>query len=116
MATFGTYNFPTTFQGDTLDAVPIVITRTPTSLDALASVEIDFRLNNVNNCTTAKTLTSGSGITITNAATWAFTVNAITELDLAPGFYVYSIKCTDTNGRVKTYLRGSLTVLQPESR
>lgn len=116
MATFGTYNFPTTFTGDTLDAVPFVITRTPTGLDDLASVEIDFRLNNVNNCTTAKTLTNGNGVTITDANTWAFTVDAITELDLAPGFYVYSIKCTDVTGRIKTYVRGSLTVLQPESR
>lgn len=116
MATFGTYNFPSTFQGDTLDAVPFVITRTPTGLANLASVEIDFRLNNVNNCTAALELTNGSGITITNASTWAFTVNAIPDLNLAPGFYVYSIKCTDVNNRTKTYLRGSLTVLLPESR
>ena len=117
MATFATYTFPTTFSGDTLDATPFVVSRTPTSLASLSSVEIEFRKNNVNNCTVDLTLSTANGkVTITDAATWAFTVNEILELDLDAGYYVCSFKFTDANGRVKNYLRGVITILQPETR
>jgi len=117
MATFATYSFPTTFSGDTLDAIPFTVARTPTSLATLSEVEIEFRPSNTNNCTVSLTLSTANGlVTITNATTWAFTINEIEELDLDDGYYVCSFKFTDSNGRVKNYLRGNITILQPETR
>jgi hypothetical protein len=116
MATFATYSFPDTFSGDTLDATPFTVTRTPTSLATLVSVEVDFRPNNANSCVTSLTLSNGNGITITNATTWAFTVNRIASLNLDPGYYVCSFKFTDSAGRIRNYLRGNITILQPETR
>jgi len=117
MATFATYQFPTTFSGDTLDAIPFTASRTPTSLTSLSAVEIEFRPSNTNNCTVSLTLSTANGkVSITNAATWAFTINEITELELDAGYYVCSFKFTDSSGRVKNYLRGNITILQPETR
>jgi hypothetical protein len=116
MATYGTFSFPTTFSGDTLDAQTFTVTRDGTALPNLASVEVEFRPNKTGSCSVDLSLTNGNGITIINATTWNFRVDAIAELDLDPGYYVCSFKFTDTQGRVKNYLRGNLTVLQPETR
>ena len=117
MATYATYAFPDTFSGDTLDAVNFTAARTPTAFANLANVEIEFRPSSTNNCGVSLELTvANSGVTITNAATWAFTVKEIEELDLEPGYYVCSFRFTDVNGRVKIYLRGNITILQPETR
>jgi len=117
MATFQTYPFPTTFAGDTLDAVNFTAARTPTAFANLASVEIQFRESTTNTCTVALELsTANGGVTITDAATWAFTVNEIEEISLDAGYYVCSFKFTDADGRIKNYLRGNITILQPETR
>jgi len=117
MAAFATYAFPDTFSKDTLDAINFSAARTPTAFDDLASVEVEFRPSSTNNCGVSLELTSAGGqITITDAAAWEFTINEIEELDLEPGYYVCSFRFTDVSGRRKNYLRGNITILQPETR
>lgn len=116
MATTAIYNFPDIMQGDTFRAQSFRVTinnAAPSS--TLASVEIDFRLNQAQ-CGTALQLTNGNGITITNAATWEFTIDRIAEFTLDPSYYVFSIRTIATDGTRRNYLRGGITVTLPPTR
>ena len=76
---------------------------------------MDIRVN-ADSASASKALTSGGGdITIDNAATWEFTVEPF-AMDLAAGPYVYDVETTDAAGTVRTYLSGSLTVVQDVTR
>ena len=117
MATTAIYNLPDIMQGDTLKAQPFrVVINDDEPTSALASVEIDFRLNQPSNCDTALQLRSGSGVTITNAAAWEFQIDEIQQFPLDPSYYVYSIKTTAANGTRRNYVRGGITVTLPPTR
>lgn len=116
MATTAIYNLPDIMQGDTLKAQPFrVVINDDEPTSALASVEIDFRLNQAQ-CGTALELRNGSGITITNAAAWEFQIDQIEQFPLDPAYYVYSIKTTAANGTRRNYVRGGITVTLPPTR
>lgn len=55
--------------------------------------------------------TPATGITITNAAAWQFTVNPISSITLTEGSWYWSIEATDIAGRIKTYVSGVLPVI-----
>ena len=77
--------------------------------DALASVVMTFK-NSAG--TTELTLSSADGeITIDSAATWAFTVAAITPWALAAGYYSWEITTTDSAGTVKGYPTGEIETI-----
>lgn len=59
----------------------------------------------------AKSISVGSGITVTNAVNGQFDLNEfLVTFDV--GLYYYDVTFTFTDGRVKTYFGGTLDVLQ----
>lgn len=75
----------------------------------LANVRMHFR-DSENVLIREMTSTNG-GVTIDNASNWQFTVNPITSLTFNPGTYYWSIETTDLNGKIKTYVSGTLQVI-----
>jgi hypothetical protein len=117
MATTAIYNFPDIMQGDTFRAQSFRVTINDAApISTLASVEIDFRVNQPANCATALQLTNGNGITITNAALWEFRIDRIAELDLEPAYYVFSIRTIATDGTRRNYIKGGMSVTLPPTR
>lgn len=110
----GFYKLADHVEGDTWDGVEIVVKNSATDEPLpvpLASVRISFRKGAF-----AKearvTLDSAAGsILIEDAAGWHFRAIAQT-LDLPAGTWNYDVETTDTNGRVKTYLAGTLNVVK----
>jgi len=115
MPTTAIYNLPDIKQGATLEAQTFRVTGTLASSSTLASVEMDFRKNNAEGCIALR-LRNGSGITITNAATWEFCIDEITELALDPDYYVFSILTIAANGKRKHYAEGGMVVKLPATR
>ena len=100
--------------GDTWGGVPS-ITFSPAPADPCASVTMQFR-QNPQAATPLATLTSAGGeIVITDAAAWTFEIPA-QELNLKPGKFVWSIRFTDDQGVVQTYMQGAIQVLDPITR
>ena len=117
MPTTAIYNLPDIMQGDTLKAQPFrVVINGAAPSSALASVEIDFRLNQGTNCATALQLSNGSGVTITSAANWEFQIDRIQELELDPAYYVYSIRTIAADGTRRNYVKGGMNVTLPTTR
>lgn len=52
-------------------------------------------------------------VTITNAASWQFTVGpvAASSMGLAEGIHEFDIKTTDSAGTVEKYVRGTINIL-----
>lgn len=110
-------DLPSVLRGDTFPKFSItgvtVDGAAPTS--ALAGVQIDFRTS-PGASTAALSLSTGSGITIDDAAAWAFSVDAFTvTLDAAVRYY-FDIETTDAAGTVRTYAAGSWFVGQDVTR
>jgi len=59
--------------------------------------------------------TSGQ-ITITDASAWVFDIEAIEEFPLAVGEWYWSIETTDANDIRKTYVAGSIEVLDDATK
>jgi len=58
-------------------------------------------------------LTSANGrITIDNAASWQFTINPVSPMNLAVGQWYWSIETTDSQSVIKTRVFGTFEVLQ----
>ena len=104
-------HLPDCYTGDTWPGIPrYAVTASGTILaDPLASARMFF----VNQATGAVglQLTTTSGITINNAAAWDLTVNAITPMTLAPGYYLASLELTDSAGIVRTFDQFSIALL-----
>jgi hypothetical protein len=109
---FATYALPDTASGDTLDAQIFKVSREPSALPALASVECEFRPNNANNCNVVLRPT----VTILNTTTWEIRLEKIAELELEPGYYVGSILFVDANGRRRNYLQMTLNIYNAPTR
>lgn len=95
--------------GNTWDGLAVTsMTSDGTTFSAnLSAVKMSFVKSGAS--AVALALTSAAGdITIDDASTWAFTVDAITPWALADGHYFWSIECTDADGDVKTYFYGTL--------
>lgn len=76
--------------------------------DTLTAVRMVFQDDDG---TAQLTLTTANGtITIDDAAAWEFTVNEITSFPLSAGVYSWFIETTDSAGRVKAYVNGTIEV------
>lgn len=75
----------------------------------LSSVSVVFGLRGL--ATSALTLTNGSGITITDATNWIFSMTPFL-VALDPGTYEVSITTTAADGTVYTFVKGDLKVVK----
>lgn len=60
-----------------------------------------------------KELTNGSGITITSANLWTFTIAEQVFTGFKAGEYFWSFQATRADGAIRTYLNGKLIVGPP---
>jgi len=100
------FQWPDTPQGTTLDARTFVVEINGSApSNVLSAVSVVFAKNG------AATLTPA--VTITNAATWAFTVGPVAAADmgLADGVHTFDIETTDAAGNVKKYVAGEIKIL-----
>ena len=106
--TGGNYNFATITAGDTYPAADVRIEHAYVS--TLTRVRIMF--SPCSGGAPVLTLDSAStGITITNAATWEFTIDRIAAVPLAAGNYAYQMETTDSAGTVRTETRGTWQII-----
>jgi len=93
--------------GDSYPAAQISATG---QTEDLERVRITFRASG----STASALTldsETSGITITDAASWAFTIATLEEVPLSAGQYSYQLETTSTAGTVRTHFMGNWKIL-----
>jgi hypothetical protein len=110
----GKFNLTPVVYGDTWNGVSAVYSSTGNTFDSdLATVKMSFRDTDG---TLGLALTSSAGIVINNANTYNFTVSPITPLTLAVGVWYWSIETTSAAGIIKTYLAGTLEVLDDPTR
>jgi len=102
---------PDIVRGDTWDGITVGLSTDGTLLDdPLASVRMSFSAAGTD--VDALMLTSAAGqIVITSAAEWRFTVNAITPFPLPVGTFYWNIETTDSGSSIKTYLAGTILVI-----
>jgi hypothetical protein len=102
---------PPIVRGDTWDGISVSLSSSGTAFaDTLTSVRMIF--HDAAGDTDTLTLTStGGNISITSAANWQFTVNAITPFPLSPGTQYWNIETTDSGGSIKTYMVGTIQIL-----
>ena len=105
MSDFVNYDFGTYRIGTSFDAMNFTAARTPTAFANLASVSVTF----TSSCSCQHTFTWTGAIT--DAATWAFTLPAITTIAYDTGYYTGTFLFTDVNGRKTPYLRGVITII-----
>jgi hypothetical protein len=101
---------PSCITGDTWPGFTYAVSASGTiTADQLASARMFF----VNQSTGAVglQLTTGSGVTITDAAGWSFEVGAITSFPLAAGTWFWSIEATAADGTIKTRAAGTINVI-----
>lgn len=108
----GTYNFEPHTEGDTSESVAFTIdlpTIDGTAL-SLSGCTITAKFRDEKSRKTALTISTGDGITITNAGAGQFKVNTGALTDLPCGNYVYDMEFQFSNGMVFTYLEGKKVV------
>lgn len=76
---------------------------------------MQFRINATSNTPAASLSSADGSIVITDAANWEFYIPE-QNLTLKPGNYVWSLRTTDDQGVVQTYMQGSIVVLDPITR
>lgn len=108
------YNFPDLVSGTTLKSRQFSVTvndNPPTN--PLSAVSIKFAKDGA----TTLTLSNGSGVTITDAANWEFTVGPVAagSTGLAAGIHKYDCKLTDSAGVVTKWIHGVMRVLETET-
>ena len=107
-------NLEDVVEGDTwlgLTSVTITVDGSPPG-DALASVAMTFKKSKRSGPASLELVSSGSEITLTDAANWIFAVAEVTPFPLKPGVYVYDVQTTDDQGVIQTYLEGEIEVLK----
>jgi hypothetical protein len=100
---------PAVVEDSTWDGFSISLASTGTSLaDGLDAATLVLRgADGV----AVVSLSEGSGITITNAATWALTVAPITPIAFATGTYTGSLRMVSATGKVRKYVRIQLPII-----
>jgi hypothetical protein len=103
-----TYNITTT-SGDTCQIIEFTVTVDAVPLD-LTGATITVQANPSQDGSAAISLSTGGGLTITNAVGGVFRINS-QVIKAQPGIYNYFIKFFLSNGQVHTYISGTWTVL-----
>ena len=112
MAVQLTYKMDNRVKGDTFRSINFTGTQGGTPLDLTgAAIKIEFRYS----CTTGSIVYNaevGSGVTITDAAGGMFSLDEFTPITWEIGTYYYDVRITFSNGDIKTYIKGTVNVLQ----
>lgn len=107
-------NFSTK-RGDTWSGATVTVTENDVAMDLTdASILMQLKRDACDSSYVLE-LSTGSGITITNAADGQFTIDAVI-IGLTPKNYVYDVQITLASGRIVTILEGTFTVEQDVSR
>ena len=102
---------PDIVRGDTWDGISVGFNTSGTLLaDPLVSVRMAFSEADTDIDTLMLTSAAGQ-IVITSASDWQFTVNAITPFPLPAGTFYWNIETTDSAGSIKTYLVGTILII-----
>jgi len=115
MANWQTYNFPDAVRGDSYGdvAFEILLNEEPANLtDAVIRMWLVDKQNIV---ATSIYSTANDKIVITDAAAGKFKI-VFGILTLAPGVYNHDIEIEFTDGTVKTWIKGTLTVLNDKTK
>lgn len=105
------YNLPDGYKGDTYEVVQFTLTIEGVALDLTgATINIEFR-EETKTGTVGKSISTASGITITDATGGVFVIDAFT-MDLNANTYYYDIQITDALSIITTYIQGKLEVTQ----
>lgn len=104
-------NFKEQFKGTTFDGAEFTF-KINGVVQSLAGFQLKCEFKKVKTGISAKTLTIGNGITITDAAAGKFKIDAF-KIELEPALYHYDILFTwPVTNRDKIYVWGTLPVTQ----
>ena len=107
------YNIKDQYKNDTFDGVRYTLididAQTPINLTDV-TIKIQFRYSSKVG-KVQKEITEADGITIEDAVNGIFKIDPFI-IDWAVNTYYYDIEITFTNGVVKTYVQGTLKVIQ----
>ncbi|GAA5124698.1 hypothetical protein JIN84_13015 [Luteolibacter yonseiensis] len=109
----GTYNMDSFLRGDWWDGVPsirITVNGEP-PLSPIVSARLQFRTGNLLGCQ----IETPTGIVIEDAAGWHLSIPA-QALALQAGAWNYDLETTDAEDVVRTYIKGTITVIQDITR
>jgi cytoplasmic iron level regulating protein YaaA (DUF328/UPF0246 family) len=105
------YNLPEAYKGDTYDTVQFTMKLNDVAIDLTGyTIKSQFKKNKKTG-QLSKTISTTSGITITDAENGIFVIDSFV-VDLNAGDYFYDIQFTDSNDIVTTYIQGRLQVIQ----
>ena len=106
-----TYAFPTQYRGDTHDGTSFTVNVNAAPYD-LTNVTITAKFKKDSKTgPELLSLSEGNGITVTNAASGQFQIDAFI-VDFPPGTHYYDIQFVQSDGVVKTYIKGTMPVEQ----
>jgi|TARA_R110000822_G_scaffold152112_8_gene291343 hypothetical protein len=103
------YNYPPHYRGDTLDSFTINLSTdgTPTNLEG---VTLRAQYRKPFNGATVREISIGAGITVSSPASGTVIIDKFV-CNFDPGSYVWDLEFTLTNGDIKTYLRGTINII-----
>ena len=108
-----TYNLPEILRGDTFQSRDVLIknqtTNTPVDLTGYA-IKCEFR-KEIKTGTLVKTLSLGSGLTLTDAVNGIFTIDDFV-VEFEVGIYWYDFQMTSPSEIITTMFGGYMPVLQ----
>lgn len=106
-----TYNFPDHIKGDTFLAQAFTYKLNGTPIDLTGGTFRMMLKRSIKSTTAVLTLSTGSGITITNAAAGQWQIDS-QVIDIKEGTYYYDVEFTYASGQVATYLSGRFKIIQ----
>ena len=111
MANIGTYILSDHHKGDTWNGVQFTILSNGVAVDLTSSTaRVMFRRGSKKG-TVVKSLTVGSGITLTDATNGVLTLDSFT-LDWEADTYFYDVEITLSSGVIRTYVVGTIKINQ----
>jgi len=112
MATFGTYNYDDLIKtSNTEDIIFTLTDENSVAIDLTGITALcQFRYSNETG-KLAKSLSIGSGLTLVDAAAGKIKIDSFLA-DFEVGLYYYDVKLIFNASRVKTYIKGSINILQ----
>ena len=107
----GTYNLPDHYKGDTFDKITFTLKEDSVVVDLTgALIKMDFK-KNTNTGTLQQSFSIGTGITVISATGGVVELDAFIN-DWDTDMYFYDIEITFSDGVVRTYVKGRLSVNQ----
>jgi hypothetical protein len=113
MSVAATVQIDNQYKGDTYDGVQFTLLNTEDSspIDLTgAAIKIQFRYDSKIG-TVQKEINIGSGVTVSDAINGIFSIDPFL-IDWKPDTYFFDIQMTFPNGVVRTYIQGTIKVIQ----